>query len=309
MSSDRTILILGGNGFVGLNLIETLNDQKALYHTTRSGSEQEQGQIYFDYNDQESWDNVTSLKPDVIINCIGYGVLGNQKDADTTISINYFMASRFYDYLSKSGFFGQLIHIGSSFEYDMEFGAIFEDSRTLPRSIYGISKLMATKFLLETGLIPGLLVLRPFNLFGPHEHDSRLFPSLIRAQLRNEVMPLTAGTQKRDFIYVKDFTAFVRHLVVNTPLGPLPRLINVGNGVVFSVREMADMVADALPDFKDGLWKWDALPQRAAEGQLFYNASTLAVQYGFRSTEMKTAIKETVEVLSEKYKKEHVADR
>jgi nucleoside-diphosphate-sugar epimerase len=307
MSSERNILILGGNSFVGINLLETLKDQTKLYHSTRATGLNSPGQIYFDYNDEKSWENVKSLQPDVLINCIGYGVLATEKDIQATFEINYLAASRFYRFLAASGFGGQVIHIGSSFEYDMEVGAIFEDSRTLPRSMYGISKLMATKFLLETQVLPQIVVLRAFNLFGPHEHDSRLFPSLIRAQLFNEPMPLTSGIQKRDFVYIKDFTNFVRQLIFKHTLEPVPNLINVGNGRFFSVREMGDMVAITLPEYNHSLWEWNKLPQRVAEGPSFYNASTLAVQYGFNSTAINLALKDTVSFFSDKYKKQHVA--
>lgn len=86
-----------------------------------------------------------------------------------------------------------------------------------------------------------LTYLRLFSVYGPGQHEANLWPSIQRAALSGEDLPLTPGEQIRDFIAVEDAAQALLQAALDDSVDPrVPRVRNVGSGRPQSVREFAE---------------------------------------------------------------------
>ena len=117
---------------------------------------------------------------------------------------------------------------------------------------YSVSKIAAEKICKMYSDLYGLetVVLRYFNVFGERSPTRGQYAPVIGIfqRQRDAGEPLTIvgdGTQRRDFIYVKD-VARANYLASLMPKvrDHLGEVFNVGSGVNYSVQEIADAISD-----------------------------------------------------------------
>jgi nucleoside-diphosphate-sugar epimerase len=82
---------------------------------------------------------------------------------------------------------------------------------------------------------------RLFFSYGPFEQQ-RLVPSIIRALLKGEPARLTAGTQVRDFLDVRDIGRCLALLLASEVEGA----VNVASGAGVSVARIAELLGDMI---------------------------------------------------------------
>lgn len=129
-----------------------------------------------------------------------------------------------------------------------------EDTPTYPTSPYGASKLTVDRMISDEADAHGLgaVSLRYFNVAGAsgaqgedHEPETHLIPNVLRTargllphvEVYGTDYPTPDGTAIRDYIHVEDLA--LAHLLALTPtLEPGHRILNLGNGSGFSVREV-----------------------------------------------------------------------
>ena len=289
------ILVLGSTGFAGKNISECISDQLTVINASRSFSNSEkENEIYFDFFNKNSWINIVHASPDIIINAAAYGVIKNEIDNEVMYQTNYFLPSNLFDYLISQNCKPFWIQLGTAFEYDLSLNAITEQSACLPRTHYGISKLMMSKYLLDKAEQKNFSIIRPFGMFGKYEDESKFFPFLINAQKNKTPVNLSAGTQKRDYIFVKDLGRFINKIIVENRLASLPEILNVGRCEAISFLDYASELKNVLPDYDSIMWNWGEINFRTDESQSFYSASKIAARLGFINTSLKDAFSETV---------------
>jgi len=288
------ILILGSDGFVGQNLLEDLSPHFNCFGSTRKKAklQQQNKLLYFDLLHEDSWSSLIALQPDCVINCIVNGAVKKAEDIKHAIDLNYLSTVKFYEFLSKQLPQAYLIHFGTAFEYDLHANALTEATETNPQTYYGISKLLASNFLLSRAFVKNFTIIRPFNLFGPYDKEGKIIPHLISAQRDKIPIALSAGLQGRDYFYVKDISTIIKYLISH--ISSSPKIINAGSGHPIMLKEIANTIAHHIPDLDPSLWQWDKLPYRDGEGRSFYNASTLLKEKGITLSGFEEAIKTTV---------------
>ncbi len=129
-----------------------------------------------------------------------------------------------------------------------------EDTPTHPTSPYGASKLTVDRMISDEAEAHGLgaVSLRYFNVAGAsgvqgedHEPETHLIPNVLRTargilphvEVYGTDYPTPDGTAIRDYIHVEDLA--LAHLLALTPtLQSGHRVLNLGNGSGFSVREV-----------------------------------------------------------------------
>ncbi len=288
------LLVLGSDGFVGSNLLEDLSVHFTCFGSTRKKEKllTNDKLVLFDLDDERTWASIASLQPDCIINCIVGGSVKKVEDVKAALDINYLHTINFFEALSEQLPDVYLIHLGTAFEYNLRKGGLTEQSECRPRTYYGISKLLTSHYLLDSKLIKNFSIIRPFNLFGPHDKEEKIIPHLICAQRDKKPVMLTEGLQVRDYFFVKDLSRILLHLL--TQGFHRPKVINAGSGHPVVLKEAAELIAKYLPHYDESLWQWGKLPYREGEGSVFYNASTLLTERGLQVTKFEEAIKETV---------------
>jgi nucleoside-diphosphate-sugar epimerase len=107
--------------------------------------------------------------------------------------------------------------------------------------VYAASKCAADHLCRVAYMTEGdpVVVVRPFNLFGPHQSSEKLIPRFLRLASFGE--PLTIygdGTQRRDYLYSPD-AAEALWLLRFAPAGTI---VNIGTENSWTINEVADMI-------------------------------------------------------------------
>ena len=94
-----------------------------------------------------------------------------------------------------------------------------------------------------------IVIVRPFNNYGPRQHPEKVVPRFITQALAGE--PLTIhgdGHASRDWLYVDDHAEAIEALI-ETPIDGLAgEVVNVATGIDISVADIADLVLEAVGD-------------------------------------------------------------
>ncbi len=151
-----------------------------------------------------------------------------------------------------------------------------EDAVVNPLSPYSVSKYAGERFcrMLHLGRSWPVVILRPFNAYGPAQSPDRVIPEIIVKALRKERLAMTQGHQTREFNYVEDLVdGFVRGA---TAEGVEGEVFNVGGGEEVSMREVAKTILDLMgnpiePEFgarterPTEIWSMRSDPAKARE--------------------------------------------
>ena len=144
----------------------------------------------------------------------------------------------------------RFILISSSEVYGTAVSDPMDESHPLnPRSPYAGTKAGADRLAYSyfvTYELP-IVIVRPFNNYGPRQHPEKVIPRFITQALQDE--PLTVhgdGHATRDWLYVDDDAEAIEAMI-EAPLDSLAgEVINLATGVDISINDIADQVLDAL---------------------------------------------------------------
>lgn len=134
------------------------------------------------------------------------------------------------------------INTGTCEEYGDAVVPFLEDRREIPVSPYSASKVAATYFcqmVFKTMGLP-IVTLRPFLTYGPYQDTDMFIPSLIYHCLEGKDFPMTEGLQTREFNYVDDIID--AYLLAASCRDAVGEIINIGNGVEYRIRDVAEKV-------------------------------------------------------------------
>jgi dTDP-glucose 4,6-dehydratase len=116
-----------------------------------------------------------------------------------------------------------------------------------PRSPYAATKAGADRLAYSYCATYGLpiVIVRPFNNYGPHQHPEKVIPRFVLQALADE--PLTVhgdGTATRDWLYVEDDAEAIQAVIEADLELVVGEVINIATGVDVSVSDIADLVLD-----------------------------------------------------------------
>lgn len=207
-------------------------------------------------------------RPQVVFNLAGYGVDRAEREEGLSQTLNARLpgelaeaVAAFRD-VSWSGL--ALVHAGSALEYGALDTHLGEDEEERPTTLYGRTKLAGARALLAQARASGVraVVARLFTVYGPGEHAGRLLPSLLAAAESGASLPLSEGSQQRDFTYVEDaIEGLLRLGRATEPAFPAPAVVNLATGRLTSVREFSLQAAQVL-GIDPGRLEFGALPAR-----------------------------------------------
>ena len=95
-------------------------------------------------------------------------------------------------------------------------GLFSETSNYAPNSPYSASKASADHWVRSYFHTYGLptLISQCSNNYGPHQHEEKLIPTVIRMALKGEIIPLYGdGKNRRDWLYVEDHCAAIMRVL------------------------------------------------------------------------------------------------
>jgi nucleoside-diphosphate-sugar epimerase len=155
--------------------------------------------------------------------------------------------------------------IGSCAEYDWSDGICRAGVTPLTgQSLYGAAKNALRAQFAQISLNTGLSWVwpRPFFLYGPGEHPSRLVATVVAALLEGRPAALSHGAQVRDYCYIGDVAEGVLTAFESAEQGA----IDLASGEAVSVRRIAEEIAAQIG--RPELLQFGARPAPAAEAPL-----------------------------------------
>lgn len=135
----------------------------------------------------------------------------------------------------------KVVAVGSCAEYDWRHGPCSESQTPLmPATLYGTCKNSLQQMLTSLAERMNFSAAwgRIFFVYGPHEHQVRLIPSVISSLLEGKPAHCTDGAQLRDFLYVKDVASALVALLHSDLSGP----INIASGQPLVVRDVVNTI-------------------------------------------------------------------
>jgi dTDP-glucose 4,6-dehydratase len=144
----------------------------------------------------------------------------------------------------------RFVLISSSEVYGTALDAPMDEEHPLnPRSPYAATKAGADRLAYSYFVTYGLpvVILRPFNNYGPRQHPEKVIPRFITSALLDE--PLTVhgeGEATRDWLYVEDDAEAVEAAIEADADTVVGEVINVATGLEIPVSEIADLVLERL---------------------------------------------------------------
>ena len=241
------ILVTGGLGFIGSNLIKLLLKKKFkvvnidkisyasnFYNTKDFCISNKYKFIKCDINNQKKILNILKkLKPDGVINLAAETHVDRSIDSPKNFInsnivgvFNILEAFRKFNYNHK---ISRLIHVSTDEVYgDVAKGRSKENAPYRPSSPYAASKAASDHLIasyIRTYKIPAI-VTNCSNNYGPRQHPEKLIPKIIYNIINNKALPIYGkGKNSREWIHVEDHC---EALVKIFQKGKLGEFYNIG---------------------------------------------------------------------------------
>ena len=220
----KKIIVTGGLGFIGSNLIDLLLKKKFnvinldkvtyssnFYNIKEFKRSKRHKFIKCDIKEKKIKNILNKYKPDCIFNLaaethVDRSIDDPQSFIQSNIVGVYNLLECFKAYSKK--YKSKLIHISTDEVYgDILTGRSSENYPYQPSSPYAASKAASDHLVsayVRTYKIPAI-VTNCSNNYGPKQHPEKLIPKLIYNILNNKPLPIYGkGTNSREWIYVKD---------------------------------------------------------------------------------------------------------
>jgi len=278
----KTILVTGGAGAIGSNLVNKLLEEKAHVivlddlSSGRKDNLQENENLEFlegSINDNALMEKAFEKEIDIIFHLAA--LFANQNSVDhpqKDLEVNGFGTLALLEKAQKQGV-GRFVFTSSSCVYGNKENVLVEEELDLrPETPYAISKLLGEKYVNFFNDHYGMdtVILRLFNSYGPGEMPGKyrnVIPNFMQLAISGQELPITGnGKETRDFTFVGD--------TVNGMLsaGVKPKAngntINLGAGRETTIQELAEKINNVTGNEKGIVYKprrdWDHITKRVA---------------------------------------------
>lgn len=260
----KTVLIIGGYGFLGMNIIKYIDDYlKDVYRvivfdkfpSNRSGLVLNciEKSYSGDFSDSMMVEKLFSENHiDLVIHSLSTTVPSQSFNAKYDVESNLVPTIELLNSMARYGV-KDIVYIssGGAIYGDSSIGKHKESEDVFPISSYGVVKLAIEKYMMQYAELFGFrpLILRLSNPFGPFHYSKQQGVCNVALDSAITQKPFVVwgnGTAKKDYIFVTDFVKIMFMLVGN---GVHNQVINVGSGNLASVDDILKWVKQLVPSF------------------------------------------------------------
>jgi dTDP-glucose 4,6-dehydratase len=263
----KTILITGGAGFIGSNLVRHLYREYPDYRLlvvdalTYAGNAENcpdgargSGRYEFWHGDVRNGELMDTLvsQSDIVVHMaaeshVTRSIYDNRLFFETDVIGTQTVANSVVKHRDR---IERFIHISTSEVYGSALTEKMNEEHPLnPMSPYASAKCGADRLVYSywaTYKIPAVIV-RPFNNYGPYQHLEKAVPRFISSCLLKE--PLTVhgdGSAMRDWIFVEEHCDALDRLMHSDLDSIRGQVVNIGTGHHKSILEVAEAVLAAM---------------------------------------------------------------
>lgn len=216
---NKRVVVTGGSGFIGSHLVKNLLEAGAKVAVTVR-----YGNLVKNIRLSECWNCITVIEadlrnrgalraiqrfePEVIFHLAAYQHVGDSfNQVEECFDVNAKGTANLLDTCENVPKF---VYTATSEVYGLQDGVPFvETMKPTPLSPYGVTKYAGEMYCRLKQLMGGstsVVILRPFNAFGPYQSTKAVIPELILKCLRGEPIRTTPGEQTREFNFVTNLT-------------------------------------------------------------------------------------------------------
>ncbi len=267
--TQGTIIVTGGAGFIGSNIVADLCDDYDVVVCDWLGSDDKWRNLakrdLADIVFPEQLNDFLAAREDDIIAVVHMGAISSttERDADLILKSNFQLSKHLWEWSGR--FSKRLIYASSAATYgNGTQGFVDDESRDglsvlKPLNAYGWSKHLFDRYVARQ-LAHGALApiqwagLKFFNVYGPNEYHkgsmksviAQIYPDVAAGKsvklFRSHNPQYADGGQLRDFVYIKDCVDVVRWLLNKEDCSGL---FNLGTGNARSFKDLATAVFGA----------------------------------------------------------------
>jgi nucleoside-diphosphate-sugar epimerase len=246
----KKILITGATGFVGSQVLSSLNDKNV---NLRAVVRKSKDNFLAEKNDK-----VEIIIIEDLFNKDVAWWKNNCKGISTVIHVawsfehgNYLQSLKNIDCmigtlnLAKGAMLAgvkKFVGIGTCFEYDMNYRKLSVNTPLKPLTVYAGAKASLYTILSQFFSANSVKFIwcRLFYLYGINEKENRLVAYLHKKLSNGQNAYLTSGKQIRDFLDVSEVGRIIAKIALGNQEGP----INICSGKPISIRQLAENIAD-----------------------------------------------------------------
>ena len=244
------VLIFGSSGFVGSNVARyLLSNGEEVHVCLRTDTNMWRIKDFLENlvihrgdlssrNDIESI--ITSIKPDVVINCAGIVSGFGVEDQEGVIQKNFVNTVNLVNSCVKLNV-NQLINTGSAYECGFSNNPINGDNcSNAPIGLYGITKKAEREYvdMIAQKFERQYVTLRLFTPFGPFDSPIRLIPYIILSLAHHITPNIKNPFSGRDFVYIGDVSKIYYALSRKPEITGNRSVFNLGTGKMTKVMEI-----------------------------------------------------------------------
>jgi nucleoside-diphosphate-sugar epimerase len=245
------VLIFGSSGFVGSNVTRYFTNNGEEVHvclrndsnTWRIGDLLEN--LIIHRGDLSSTDNIesiiSSVQPDVVINCTGIVAGFGVEDQEGVIQKNLVNTVNLVNTCVKLNV-NQLLNTGSAYECGFSNNPIVgNECSNAPIGLYGIAKKAEREYIdmIAQKFEKKYVTLRLFTPFGYFDSPIRLIPYIILSLANNRTPHIKNPFSGRDFIFIEDVSKIYYALSKKPEVIDNKTIFNLGTGKMTKVTEIA----------------------------------------------------------------------
>lgn len=248
--NGASVLVTGAGGLVGRSLVPYLAKSGARLTTLgRSARAEVPGHalIAEPFRAEAIRSVAKGLAFDYVFHLAAYGVDPKARDVTEMVEVNVGASLALIETVTARRAY---VHVGSCSEYAPRSDGrnLREDDAIETGKLYGATKAAATiaaSAIAATRKQP-FVAARLFHVYGPREAPHRLLPSLASQLLKGQTVPLSPGTQVRDFMSVTDAVEGLAALAAATTDEGGQSIVNLCTGEAASVRSFAEAACRAV---------------------------------------------------------------
>ncbi len=297
--------VTGASGFVGSYLVKVLIDEgHEVLCLKRPSSNLSKLDDYVSkvrwVDNTDNWkESLVAFQPDIIYHLAWDGVTAKERSVWQKQIGNIIFQQELLDATLAAGS-KKYVGIGSQAEYGNFKNKIDESYPVCPMSAYAAAKVAAldiVRAFCEINQIEWYWF-RLFPLFGPHESDQWLIPSLIKNIFTQESMDFTPGEQKLSYLYVGECAKAIKAAITADGHSGV---YNICSDNPLALKELVVRIRDKVrPDFK---LNFGAFPYRYGQS-MYMEGDTTALRrniYNIVTSDFEQRLSETIDYYIRKY--------